>query len=204
MFFIQSRSPIRKKDTSNYFPAVENSSPDLLTSNKLHSEIDNKSYTESNDSLASIYKKKLEQEVNETIEQAEKNPLPDIFQSDDNNPRLSRSFLDHLYNQESPTKSNFEDNAPTDDVFTVGDNGIQTAADDKFTIDKLFNGVKKLTDDFPLVDMVNAFFDDLNEETEVVIGLMDEEALFNRRSRKANSSSQLNTNGEIDDNDVVY
>ncbi|CAF1211503.1 unnamed protein product [Rotaria magnacalcarata] len=74
-------------------------------------------------------------------------------------------------------------------IYKTGHNEKPAVANDNGSSDKLFDSIIKLTDNIPFINYIRSFIDEIGEETNVLLGFMDEESLVNRRSRRAKFSS---------------
>ncbi|CAF1301569.1 unnamed protein product [Rotaria magnacalcarata] len=189
--FWTSTSPIAKRDTTNQFSTIKDISPDVLSPDGLYFKINNEINTEMEDHLSLLHKQILEKQDEEV--KYEDNETPVIFQSNENiqmnnnNTEKNMSLFDRLLHQ--LTRSSFSETDYIDDeVFVeVDENEIKVAVNNN-NIHRSLNDGSKLTDNIPFINDIRSFIDEIGEETNVLLGFMDEESLINRRSRKAKST----------------
>lgn len=145
---------------------------------------------EEKDDLSLSYKDKIAKEANDVAENAGKTQIFE-FDNDvglnENIPGVNMSFLNRLFHQLTrPSVTEFD--CPSDEEFAeideteiiaVTNNNIEQPMDDE-------DNSKESTS---LQKLIRSFIEELGEETDVIRGRIDDEALFNRRSRRARVSS---------------
>ncbi|CAF3329607.1 unnamed protein product [Rotaria socialis] len=191
--FWTSTSPITKRDTSNQFSTIKDISTDVLSPDGLYFKTNNEINTEMEDHLSLLHKQTLEKQDEEV--KYEDNETPVIFQSkeslqlnnNNNNTEKNMSLFDRLLHQLTRSSSS-ETDYIDDEVFAEVDENEITAVVNNNNIHQSLNGGSKLTDNIPFINDIRSFIDEIGEETNVLLGSMDEEALVNRRSRKAKST----------------
>ena len=152
----------------------------------LYFKYDNRS---ENDHLTELVHEKLLNETKQIEEQVEKKPLTEIFEYEDKCPGVNESFLQKLIEPFQKSKSSNKSLINDDDFIQVDERDIQSVVnenlDPQIRSKVEENSTKKSNEDLSLIDKVKTFIDELNEETEVFTGKIDQETFFNRRSRKA-------------------
>ena len=137
------------------------------------------------DSLTLLYKEKIARDAEDAANNAGKIQIFE-FERDlgvnENIPGVPQSFLDRLFHQltrprapdlDEPIEEDFTEIDPTEITAIVNDN-TEKASDD-------------LKDEPSLKLTIQSFFEELGEETDVILGKIDDETLFNRRSRRSRS-----------------
>ena len=133
------------------------------------------------------YKEKLAKEAIEVKENAGKKQIFEFERDmtlDEKNPGVPMSFLDRLIHQitrrrasdiDDPFDEDFTEINPTEITAIVNENAEQSA-----------DGLKN---ESPLKMTIRSFIEELGEETDVILGKIDNETLFNRRSHRVRSSA---------------
>ncbi|CAF1077883.1 unnamed protein product [Rotaria sordida] len=181
--FWTSTTPIETKKTFHYFStSKKNSSSDDLhykTNKQLNSQIE--------DPLSLSYKQLIEKQAKEVSENAEKTKIFEKFQLEENGPEINMGFLDRLFHSSSKPPISEKDYLD-DEVFTeIDESEIMAVINNNADIDVSSNVENKSTDNIPFINDLKSFIDELGEEKDVIMGTIDEETLFNRRSRKTKS-----------------
>jgi hypothetical protein len=170
----------------------------VILSDGLYFKSDHYFDTETKDHLSSLFHERIKQQAKEAEETAEQKQLCEIFEFDEhialneNIPGVNMSFLDRLFHQltRSPPP---EVDYLSDDVFEdVSPREITTVVNENTDIDG--NNAK---DDSSILENLCLFIDDLNEETNVIRGLLDENIFLSRRSRRAKLSHLSIDNTQI-------
>ncbi|CAF3289592.1 unnamed protein product [Rotaria sp. Silwood2] len=184
--FWTSTSPRKTKKTFHHFSASKDFSP-----NDLHYEKNNQLNSKIEDPLSLSYKRLIEKQATEVSENAQKISIYEKFQLEENSPEISASFLDRLFRSSSRppvTRLDYID----DEIFTdIKESEIRAAINGNTDTDASSNVENKL------MNNLKSFIDELNEEKDVIMGTIDEETLFNRRSQKAKSLSSSIKNDDI-------
>ncbi|CAF1499655.1 unnamed protein product [Adineta steineri] len=179
----------KKNGSSDKFLASKNSFSKAPPTDNLYFKFDDPHLTKKEeDRLQLSFKQGVERQAKEVEKSAENKPVCEIFEFDEkmtlneNIPGVNMGFLDRLFHQITrppPSESDYL----SDDVF------VETE-DDETSIKTVTNsntnvGLSKSKSEGSFMEHIRLFFTDLNEETEVIRGVIDEDTLFNRRSRKA-------------------
>ncbi|CAF4168505.1 unnamed protein product [Rotaria sordida] len=142
------------------------------------------------DHLSLLSKQAIQKQVREEQDKVEKKQLFNIFQlnknihSNEKNSEKTIGFLGRLFHQLTRSSSS-EFDYLDDDVFIDPDeSNITTVVNNNTDIDASSN----VEDNIPFMNTIRSFIDELNEEKDVIMGIIDEETLVNRRSQKAKSS----------------
>ncbi len=166
--------------------------------NQLNSEIE--------DPLLLSYKKKIDDEAKVVEKEVEAKRLSEIFEFDNNDqlnenvPGVNMSFLDRLLHQLTRPRDPVNSyNYPSDDEYTEIDHREVTAVTNDNIIESSYNE-NKMKNNIPLKESLQTFIEELIEETDVIRGSIDEETLFNRRSRIAKSSLPMIKKNQIEIN----
>jgi UDP-N-acetylglucosamine pyrophosphorylase len=96
------------------------------------------------------------------------------------------SFLDRLFHQLTRPPSSELDDISDEEFTEIDEKEITTVINNN--IDQSLNNQDKLKKQNSLTKTIQSFIDEITEETHVIRGTLDEETLFNRRSRKAKYS----------------
>ena len=125
------------------------------------------------DHLSLLFKQGAERQA----KQIQEKRLSETFEFDEHIPPKNMSFFDRLFHQLTrPSAPEVDD---FDDVFIeVDQSEITTTVNDK----------KELKERSSFMNSIRLFISDLNEETNVIRGLVDEDEFLNRQSIKAKSS----------------
>ncbi|CAF0971077.1 unnamed protein product [Rotaria magnacalcarata] len=183
--FWTSTSPVEKRDKSNQFSTIKDITPVILPPDGLHINNIDETNKEIENNLSLSYKELIEKQAKEISTQAEEKQVSQIFQSTERRSDISMSLVDQL-----STELTEDTNNSNDDIFEEIDHNEKPAvANDNGSSDKLFDSIIKLTDNIPFINDIRSFIDEIGEETNVLLGFMDEESLVNRRSRRAKFSS---------------
>jgi hypothetical protein len=148
-----------------------------------------------------LYKEGIEKQAKDIAENAEKKPISEIFEFDqdtqlnENIPGTNMSFLDRLLHQLTRPKSPEVDDL-SDDEFTQIDETEITAVNND-NIDQSLIKENKLNKNTSLANSIRSFIEELFEEKDVIRGTLDEETLLNRRSRKAKTSIPMIQNKQV-------
>ncbi|CAF3323175.1 unnamed protein product [Rotaria socialis] len=182
--FWTSTSPVAKRDKSNQFSTIEDITPVVLPSDDLHINNIDEINKEIENNLSLSYKELIEKRAREISTQAEEKQVSQIFQSTGRSSDIGMSSVDQLSTESAGDTKN-----SNDDIFEEINYNVKTAvANDNGDSDKLFDSITKLKDNIPFINDIRSFIDEIGEETNVLLGSMDEESLVNRRSRKAKST----------------
>ncbi|CAF3802216.1 unnamed protein product [Rotaria sp. Silwood1] len=203
--FWTSTSPTEKNHTSYNVSTSKNLSSDIFSSDGLYFKINNQLDTEMQEHLSLLYKQATEKSDKEEKSKVENKQIFDIFQLNHstrlngNNPQKPMGFLGRLYHQLTRSSTS-EIDYLDDEPFTIIDESeIIVAINDNTNIDSSSNVENKVTDTISFLNKIRSFIDELVEEKDVIMGTIDEETLFNRRSRKAKSSLLSIKNNHISD-----
>ncbi|CAF4340461.1 unnamed protein product, partial [Rotaria sordida] len=132
-------------------------------------------------------KQLIEKQAKEVSENAEKTKIFEKFQLEENGPEINMGFLDRLFHSSSKPPISEKDYLD-DEVFTeIDESEIMAVINNNADIDVSSNVENKSTDNIPFINDLKSFIDELGEEKDVIMGTIDEETLFNRRSRKTKS-----------------
>lgn len=159
--------------------------------NKKQSDASTEKTRPKEDLIALYYKEKIAKEANEVEEKAGKMQIFEFEQDmtlNENIPGVPVSFLDRLIHQITrPRASDFND--PFDDEFAeIDENEITTIINENAE-----EIVENLKNESPLKMTIRSFLEELGEETDVILGRIDEETLFNRRSHRVRSPPNRNS-----------
>ncbi|CAF0955640.1 unnamed protein product [Rotaria sordida] len=192
--FWTSTSPIEKNNVSHHFSTSKDLSSNIFTFDGLYFKTNNPSHTEMQDHLSLLSKQAIQKQVREEQDKVEKKQLFNIFQlnknihSNEKNSEKTIGFLGRLFHQLTRSSSS-EFDYLDDDVFIDSDeSNITTVVNNNTDIDASSNVENKIPDNIPFMNTIRSFIDELNEEKDVIMGIIDEETLVNRRSQKAKSS----------------
>ena len=149
------------------------------------------------DPLLLSYKNKIEQEAKIVSENAGKKQLfefDNTLDLNDNVPGVNMSFLDRLIHQLTrPRQSKVE--YDSDEEFTdIDESEVTAIVNHNIQQTPEYNDTTKEESTFK--DVILSFFGELNEETDVILGTIDQETLVNRRSHRARSSILSDDNKE--------
>ncbi|CAF2948924.1 unnamed protein product [Rotaria sp. Silwood2] len=188
--FWTSTSPLEKNHASHHFSTSKDLSSNIFSFDGLYFKTNNQSNIEMQDHLSLLTKQATRTQEKEGKDRVEKKQIFNIFQLNenihlnDNNPEKSTGFLGRLYQQLtklSPSDTAYLD----DDVFIDTDRSKTTVMVNGNTdVDTSSSVGKKATDTIPFMNTIRSFINEINEEKDVIMGIIDEETLFNRRSRK--------------------
>ncbi|CAF3267469.1 unnamed protein product [Rotaria sp. Silwood2] len=192
--FWTSTSPREKTHQSHNSLTSKDLSSNIFSSNGLYFKTNNQLDTEMEDHLSLLSKQAIEKQKKEEKNKVEEKHIFDIFQLNnnihlkENNSEEKMGFFSRLYHQltrSSPSEIDYLD----DDVFIdIDENEITAVVNNNTDMNTSFNVESKFIDNIPFVNNFKSFIDELTEEKDVIMGNIDEEILFNRRSQKAKSS----------------
>ncbi|UJR07560.1 hypothetical protein I4U23_011848 [Adineta vaga] len=177
----------------------KNVSPNVNTADGLYFKSNDELDAETEDHLTLLYRQGIEQQAKEVMEDAEKKPMCEIFEIventelNENVPGVNMSFLDRLFHQltrKPPSESDYY----SDDVFEDINQREITTVCNNYSTD---SDETKSNNESSFMNSLRSFFDDLSEETDVIRGVIDDDSLFNRRSRRAHSISSSTRSEQI-------
>lgn len=160
----------------------------VKSKSKSKSKSKNGSTPEMEDPLSLMYKNKIAKEAHDVTENA---GTKQIFEFDnsvvlnENIPGVNMSFLDRLLHQLTRPRSPEVDNFNDDEEFTeIDEKEITNVTNSNIKPQQQqFNYEDDTKEDISLVDSVRSFIEELHEETDVILGTIDQETLFNRVRR---------------------
>ena len=150
------------------------------------------------DHLSQLHHEQLANEAKRIENEAQNKTITEIFEfedkkrsNDDKDPGVNESFLRKLFEPFQKSKSKENISTHDEDFLQIDEKDIQSVVnenfDEKLRLNNKENLKNKNQDEISLIDKVKTFIDELNEETEVMTGKIDEETFVNRRSRRAKS-----------------
>jgi len=135
------------------------------------------------DRLSLLYKEGIEKQAKEVEDNTQKTRLSEVVEFDENIPSTNMSFFDRLLHQITRLTASEEDYL-NDDVFTeIDESEIPTTVDDNTEIDK-----NESENHSSFMNNIRSFIDAINEETNVIRGIVDEDEFIHQQSLKAKSS----------------
>ncbi|CAF5038011.1 unnamed protein product [Rotaria sp. Silwood1] len=187
-------SPVEKSYALHHLSTSKDLSSNIFSSDGLYFKTTHQSDTEMQDHLSLLSKQVTQIQEKEEKSKVENKQIFDIFQLNnptqlnENNSQKTMGFLSRLYHQLTRPADSEIDYLDDDVFIDIDDSKITAVVNDNTNIDSSSNVENKITDTIPFLNKIRSFMDELTEEKDVIMGTIDEETLFNRRSRKEKSS----------------